>query len=99
MGESEILVNQRRVVGKWVYTIRILKVTPSKKFPEGIKAKYNLIDLEKDICVFLVDNHDELSFHYHPELPENHDCRLPLNTTSYKEALEFFLEKIKEIMR
>ncbi len=74
------------------------------KYPEGVKAVFKLIRLDKNVdgeteLVVLIDNHKPLGFHSHDKLPENHDYREPLHLTDWNEAWSIFQAKCREILK
>lgn len=73
-------------------------MVPSKRFPQGIKAKFVLLDLEKGEGRLLVDNHEPFGFHMHPNMSDNHDERIPLVVKDHEEALEVFLTEVERIL-
>lgn len=70
--------------------LKVYEVDSSKKYPEGIKAKFVLIDVINKQPLLLVDNHEPYGFHIHEELPDNKHQRTVLETKDFNEALEVF---------
>ena len=97
-----ILLVDRRVVvreDKYVVSIKVYEVEKSKKFPEGIKAKFVLRDIERGSSRLLVDNHEPFGFHMHTRLPQEKDHRVKLDVKEHNEALTLFFEEVERIVR
>ena len=77
---------------------KVYDVGDSKKHPEGVKAKFVLIDLERNTPRLLVDNHAPFGFHMHTTLPEDHTTRIALETKDYNQAYEEFLREVERII-
>ena len=90
---EEILLN-----GKYVVTVTVYSVDQSKKFPDGIKAKF-LLQTEEGIAKLLIDNHQPYGFHMHTQLPHNHSHREILDVKDYQEAMDFFFEEVGRIVK
>lgn len=72
-----------------------------KKYgPDGIKAVFKVIrqinddDYEE---LVLIDNHEPLGFHYHDEIPKNHDSRKAICATTWQEAWDIFDKTVREL--
>lgn len=98
--KAEVLVDETLSLGDGRYRaiVKVYKVTSSVKFPDGIKAKFVLIDVYKGVPRLVVDNHAPFGFHLHGELPSKKHKREPLQTTDYKEARELFLKEVRRII-
>jgi hypothetical protein len=83
---------------KYLVELNVYQVAKSTKYPDGIKAKYVLIDLEKNAPRLLVDNHEPFGFHMHTDLPENHQVRVSLNVQDYREARDIFFDEVERIL-
>ena len=79
--------------------LKVFEVNPSYKYPEGVKARFVLVDLLNKVPRLVVDNHAPFGFHVHANLPEERDSRLLLDTSDYLEALDKFRNLVKEILR
>ena len=77
--------------------IDVKQVPESQKFPDGIKSRYVLIDMETRRPVLLFDNHEPFGYHWHPNPIEQKSLRLSLPTKQYDKALEIFWEKVEEV--
>lgn len=69
-----------------------------KKYPDGIKAGFALIDSEGTVRL-LVDNHEPFGFHVHSRLPKNKKHRDKIETINYSEAMDLFFEEVRRIIR
>ncbi len=78
--------------------LKVYEVTPSRKFPDGIKAKYVLIDVVQNAERLLVDNHEPYGFHMHAGLPDEKSLRVKLKTENYLEALKEFNREVWRII-
>ena len=85
--------------GKYQAEILVFEVKKDSKFPDGIKAKYLLKDIELNSARLLVDNHAPYGFHMHTELPGNHESRTELKVSNYMEALDLFFEEVGRILK
>jgi hypothetical protein len=96
-----LLIHQEQVIqdGKYVVIIRVYEVEKSKKFPNGIKAKYLLKNVEQGFARLLVDNHEPYGFHMHTKLPLDTQHREHLKINSHEEALSFFLAEVERITK
>lgn len=83
---------------KYLVELIVYGVAKNDKFPDGIKVKYILIDLEKNLPRLLVDNHEPLGFHMHTGLPENHQVRIKLDVKDYREARDCFFDEVERII-
>lgn len=85
--------------GRYLVKVKVLQVMKGTKYPNGIKAKYVLLNLEKMEIRLLVDNHSPWGYHLHPELPENHEVRVRLGVKDYKKAEEFFFKEVEKVLK
>lgn len=70
----------------------------SEKFPDAVKAKFVLIDAERNLPRLLVDNHEPFGFHMHTALPDDKDVRVGLSVVDYNAALAIFYEEVERIL-
>jgi len=75
-----------------------LLVEVNKKLPEGVKAKFVLIDLEINQPRVLVDNHAPFGFHLHTALPHDKGSRVTLDVKDFNEAYEEFLKEVERVL-
>jgi hypothetical protein len=79
--------------------LRAFRVAASKKFPQGVKAKFVLIDVGTKAARLLVDNHEPFGFHMHTELPEDKATRVELDVKDHNEALDVFFGEVERILK
>ena len=95
----KVLVDiDRKVSATYRIVLKVLEIEPSKLHPEGIKAKYVIINMKANKPVFLIDNHEPFGFHSHPDPGLDHNVRLTIPTRDYSKAMDIFFEKVKEIL-
>ena len=100
MADAEIVLNQRFILlGRYRVEAKVYKVEKNKKFPDGIKARYVLIDLEERVPRLLVDNHEPFGFHMHTALPGDKNVRVGMDTNQFQEAYEEFLKEVDRILK
>ena len=99
--KASLLVDETLAVkpGKYQTIVKVYEVEKSKKFPQGIKAKFLLQDVENNSPRLLVDNHEPYGFHMHTKLPGDHDHRVELNVDTYQEAMTIFFDEIERILK
>ncbi len=78
---------------------KVYEVSKSKKHPEGVKAKFVLIDIERNAPRLLVDNHAPFGFHIHTKLPDDKNIRVELPTKDFLEAYDEFLNEVERIVK
>lgn len=78
---------------------KVCEVKPSEKYPEGFKAKFVLIDVERNVARLLVDNHATFGFHIHTQLPDDKTTRVSLELNNFFEAFEEFLNEAERIVK
>lgn len=98
---SRTLIDRRQVFlgGRYVAHIKVYEVKKSKKFPDGIKARYVLVNADKGTPRLLVDNHEPYGYHMHTRLPSDKSHRVKLDVNQYLEALVIFLDEAKRILK
>ena len=97
---TNILIDQRVILNsRYSVVVKVLKVPSNKKHPDGIKARFLLLDNEAGKARLLIDNHAPFGYHVHTELPENHEARIPLDASDYRVALNFFWKEVERILR
>ncbi len=85
--------------GKYLADLKVFDVGKSKKYPDGIKAKFVLLDIEFGFARLLLDNHHPFGFHLHTKLPTDKEHRELLTMTDYREAMDFFFTEIERIIK
>lgn len=76
--------------GRFIVDVKVYEVPISEKFPNGIKLKCVLVDVEQGKPRVLLDNHEPFGFHLHTRLPEDPDFRASLDIVEYEEAISVF---------
>jgi hypothetical protein len=100
MQKAKLIRNQRITLeeGRFVVEVRAFEVAKNKKFPQGIKMKCVLIDMELGRPRVLLDNHEPHGFHLHTRLPEDHDFRVSLDILDYEEAIRVFFNEVRKVV-
>lgn len=97
--KAELLWNQNFIVTeRFRAEVRLWKVPSGEKFPDGLKAKFVLIDMKEKCARVLIDNHAPFGFHLHAGLPENKSIRKALNVVDFYEAYDIFLEEVEGVI-
>lgn len=100
MGEAKIVWDQLfQLTESFRVEIKVYEVEPTEKYPEGIKARFVLIDIEINVARLLVDNHAPYGFHIHTGLPENKTIRVVLSAKDFYEAFEEFISEAERIVK
>ncbi len=99
MMKAVVLMDHRQSLSeRFRVELKVFEVNLCKKYPEGIKARFVLIDVIRKIPRLLIDNHPPFGFHVHDGLPENYENRRILKTMNYEIALDEFWRLTREIM-
>lgn len=100
MHKAKLIRNQRVVIGqgRFIVDIKAYEVSNNKKYPEGVKLKCVLLDVEIGKPRILLDNHEPYGFHLHTRLPEDHDFRVSLNISDYEEAIQMFFKEVRKVV-
>ncbi len=100
MADAEVLMNEELTLSdRYRVELKVYKIAPSRKHPEGVKVRFALIDTIEGKPRLLVDNHSPFGFHAHTRLPADKDHRVPIATTDYREALREFRRFVAEVLR
>ena len=98
MTKAVVLLDQKLDISeRYRAELKAFEVEISRKYPEGVKVSFALIDVIQKVPRLLIDNHAPFGFHVHEELPSNKDSRRRLKTNDYLEALDEFWRLAKEI--
>ena len=79
--------------------LRVYKIAPSDKYPDGIKSRFALIDVELNLPRLVIDNHAPYGFHAHTTLPKDESTRVKLDVKDYFEAYEEFISEAERIVK
>lgn len=64
MTKAKVLLDQEfDILERYRVVVKAFEVDRSFKFPEGVKARYVLIDLINQVPRLLIDNHPPHGFH------------------------------------
>ena len=100
MGKSKCLLSQEiDISDKFRVELKVFEVEVSKKYPEGVKARFVLIDTFNNKPVLLIDNHAPFSFHIHEDFKVSKVKRRELVEADYVKVLEVFWCLTMEILR
>lgn len=100
MGATRVLIEEDFALSsRYRVVLRAFRVSASRKFPQGVTAKFVLIDAEGGFTRLLVDNHEPYGFHMHTALPEDSAVRVKLAVKDHGEALDVFFEEVERIVR
>jgi hypothetical protein len=99
--KATLLISRELVLlgGKYVANVTVNEVGKSKKFPDGIKARFVLVNAEAGYPRLLVDNHQPYGFHMHTKLPHDKEHRVLLDVSDHNEALEVFRAEVERIIK
>jgi len=100
--KAKVLIDRRLVFGRtnrYVADIKVFGVPISEKFPEGIKARFILLDTVDGSARLLIDNHEPYGFHIHRRLPREPKHRESMKVADHNEALQQFLAEVERIVR
>lgn len=100
MARALLLIDEHFAINEcYRVVIKVYQVPANKKFPQGVKAKYVLIDTNLGTPRLLLDNHEPFGFHMHTALPEDCNLRVILDVTDYNKALSLFFKKVEAIIQ
>lgn len=99
MAKAKVLMDISYILkGRYRLIAKVLQVGTNKKFPEGVKAKFVLIDLEQNLPRLLIDNHEPFGFHLHTGLPDDKSVRLILDVKDFNDAYQEFLKEVERVL-
>jgi len=99
LAKATLILNQGLELSeRYRVELKVFKVDPSERFPDGIKVSFTLLDVIDKVPRLLVDHHAPFGFHVHTELPKNKQVRKPLVAKNYQEALDEFWQLVKGIV-
>lgn len=98
--QARVLIDEHFAINeKYRVIIKVYKVLKGKKFPQGIKAKFVLIDVDLGKPRLLLDNHEPFGFHMHTALPEDSELRVILDVANYNKAMGIFFKEVDRIIQ
>ena len=99
MVKAKVLVLEKLdITEKYRIEIKVLDVAGNRKYKDGIKVSFILIDKIKQLPRLLLDNHEPIGFHIHEELQFNKKTRRKVPVNDYHDALKLFRILVKEII-
>jgi len=100
LGKAEIIVDKNEDISeRYRAELLVWRVEPNVKYPEGVKARFALIDKILGVARLVVDNHAPFGFHVHAKMYEDRGLREKLETTNYEKAMGEFLRLAMEIVK
>ena len=97
--KATLLHDERKVYaeGRYIAYVKVYGVEKSSKYPDGIKARFALVDSE-GATHLLVDNHEPFGFHIHTRLPRDKKHRTRIEAINYSEAMDLFFDEVRRII-
>ena len=100
MATVRIILNESFAINyKYRVILYVVEVPVGRKFPEGVKAKFILINSNGNFPRLLVDNHRPFGFHMHTQLPSDEGVRIELPVKNHNEALDVFFQEVERILK
>ena len=84
--------------GRFLAEVKVIEVPRSHKFPDGIKLRCVLLDVERNVPRLLLDNHEPFGYHLHTKLPEDKNFRASLDVADYSEAVRLFVAEARKVV-
>ncbi len=85
--------------GRFKALIVVYLVKKSIKFPNGVKLKCILLDLQTQKPKLLLDNHEPFGYHLHTKLPYDKTYRELINSSHYTEAISYFQDEVMKVIQ
>ena len=98
MGETELLISQKKVSGRFAYEIKVRRVPLSSVYPDGYKINCALWLVEEERKVLILDSHAPFSAHLHPDPENDHERRISIKLTDPVEIVDFFAGLVSKIL-
>ncbi len=99
--KARVLMDLSLVLGKddrYTLFLKVFEVQKNKKFPDGIKAKFVMVDTVTKSMRLLVDNHEPYGFHMHSKTDKGATRRITLDDQDYQAALRLFRSEVERII-
>lgn len=98
---SKLIYDYKVVLLEGGFEVRIVayQVSKSLKFPDGIKLRCILLDLNSKEPRLLLDNHEPYGYHMHTKLPLDKKYRLKVEVKNYKLAIFLFLNEVRKLVK
>ena len=84
--------------GRFQAQVKVIEVPKSAKFPEGIKVRCVLLDVELNLPRLLLDNHEPFGYHLHTRLPEDKKFRESVEVSGYEDAIRLFIREARKVV-
>lgn len=84
--------------GRFLAQIKVIEVPKSDKFPDGIKLRCVLLDVERNVPRLLLDNHEPFGYHLHTKLPHDKKFRAAIDVVDYAEAIRLFIAEARKVV-
>ena len=97
---AKLIFDQKVSFSEGRYEVRIVAYTlpKSKKYPDGVKLRCILLDLQENIPRLLLDNHEPFGYHLHTKMPHDKAYRIRLEVMDYEKAIEFFMGEVPKVI-
>ncbi len=98
--KTRILVEEMVVFagGRFQAQVKVIEVPKSAKFPDGIKVRCVLLDVELSLPRLLLDNHEPFGYHLHTKLPDDKNFRESVEVSGYEDAIRLFIREAKKVV-
>lgn len=84
--------------GRFQARVKVIEVPKSSKFPDGIKVKCVLLDVELRLPRLLLDNHEPFGYHLHTRLPDDKNFRESVMVFDCEEAVRLFMKEARKVV-
>ncbi len=101
MANAKLIYDQKQRFHEGRFEVRIIAydVPKSKKFPDGVKLRCVLLDLEDKSPRLLLDNHEPYGYHLHTKMSHDKAHRITVRVTNVEEAIEYFMNEVRKVMK
>ena len=98
---AKIVLDYRVEVLKGVLEahIKVYEIPGNRKFPDGIKLRCVLIDIQAQVPMLLLDNHEPFGYHLHTRLPYDKNQRVKVDVKNHEEAILLFLSEARKLVK
>lgn len=97
MGKSKCILDEKIDISeKYRVELKVFEIESNSKYPEGVKARFVLIDLIEKRPVLLIDNHAPFGFHKHEGLLGD---RTIIDEVDYLKVLNEFRRLTMEFLK
>lgn len=100
MGRSKCILDEKVDISeKYRVELKVFEIESDSKYPEGVKARFVLIDLIEKKPVLLIDNHAPFGFHKHEGLLDGSVTRTIIAELDYLNVLNEFRRLTMEFLK